>query len=267
MMQTGAPPVKIGILDTDLGGLPLAAAIASRWPMLPVCYLADTAHRPIGERAPGLVRRCIDDGLDFLRRQGATRIILASQTMAALGVAKAPPADFSLIDPVQLAAVAAADASSGGRIGVIAGRATVDSGAYPRRVRDHRPDARVHQVAAPLVGPLLDAGRENSPEGRMIVKKNLHPLKVRQVDTLILGTSRCGAIIPLIQRKIGRRVRLIDPLSLVLKRLADQLGTNPPTSPEPMPSLRLLVSDDGPAVRETCRRLLRRGVDVTPIRF
>jgi glutamate racemase len=267
MMQTTSAPVKIGILDADLGGLPLAAAIASRWPMLSVCYLADTAHRPLGERSPALVRQRIDEGLACLCRQGATQLILASQTMAALGPAAGPAAGFSVIDPLPLAAVAAADASPAGRIGIIASRATVDSGAYRRHVQAHRPLARVHEAAAPLVGPLLDAGRESSPEGRMILKKYLHRLKVRQVDTLILGTSRCGPIAPLIQRKIGRHVRLVDPLVLVLERLAHRLGGEPPPSPGPISSLRLLVTDDGPAVTEVCRRLLRHRVEMERIRL
>jgi len=263
MMQTTSVPVKIGILDADLGGLPLAAAIASRWPMLSVCYLADTAHRPLGERSPALVRQRIDEGLGCLCRQGATQLILASQTMAALG----PAAGFSVIDPLPLAAVAAADASPAGRIGIIASRATVDSGAYRRHVQARRPHARVHEAAAPLVGPLLDAGRESSPEGRMILKKYLHRLKVRQVDTLILGTSRCGPIAPLIQRKIGRRVRLVDPLVLVLERLAHRLGAEPPPPPGPISPLRLLVTDDGPVVTEACRRLLRHRVEMERIRL
>lgn len=264
-MQTTPAPVKIGILDADLGGLPLAAAISSRWPQLPVCYLADTAHRPIGERSPRLVRRQIGLCLDGLRQQGADLILLASQTMAALREGS-PVAEPGVVDPLPLAAAAAAEASPSGRIGVIASRATVDSGAYPRLIEAIRPEARVHAAAAPLLGPLLDAGRENSPEGRLIVKKYLHRLKVRQVDTLILGASACSRIAPLIQRKIGPRVRLVDPLSLALERLAHRLGPWPPSS-ELAVSLRLLVTDAGPAVTETIQRVLRRRVDPVQIRL
>ncbi|HDI61254.1 MAG TPA: hypothetical protein ENF48_13045 [Desulfobacteraceae bacterium] len=264
MMQTEPATVKIGILDADLGGVPLAAAIASRWPRLSVCLLADTAHRPVGERSTALIRRRLGDGLDFLRRQGATQVILASQTMAALRE-DSSAAGLCLVDPVRLAAAAAAAVSPSGRIGVIASRATVASVAYPRYIADRRPDARVHQVAAPLVGPLLDAGWEKRPETRMIIKKYLHRLKVRQVDTLILGTGCCGPIAPLIQRKIGRRVRLIDPLALVLGHLADPPLQEAPSLPTQPPSLRLLATDAGPAVRETCRRLLRRRVDLEQI--
>lgn len=267
MMQTAPAGVQIGILDPDLGGLPLAMALASGWPPLSVCYLADTAHRPIGERSPALIRRCIDDGLDFLGRQGATHVILASQTLAVLDAAETSAAGPIRINPVRLAAAAAAGASPSSRIGLIASRATVDSGAYPRFIKAHCPDARVHETAVPLVGPLLDAGRENSPEARMIVKKYLHRLKVRQVDTLILGTSRCGPIAPLIQRKIGRQVRLIDPLTLARQALADLLGPGPTPSPEAPSPLRLLVTDAGSAVTEVCRRLLRHRVAPEQIRL
>ena len=44
----------------------------------------------------------------------------------------------------------------------------------------------------------------------MIVKKYLRPLKTRQIDTLILGCTHYPLLKKVIQRKIGRRVQLID---------------------------------------------------------
>jgi glutamate racemase len=44
----------------------------------------------------------------------------------------------------------------------------------------------------------------------MIVKKYLQPLKIHQIDTLILGCTHYPLLKKVIQRKIGKRVHLID---------------------------------------------------------
>ena len=161
-------------------------------------------------------------GLAYLRDQGADPVVLASQSMAAVADSEAP-----LIDPLPLAAAAAAGVSKTGRIGLVASRATVASGTYTRLVRSLRPDAAVYAAAAPLLVPLLDAGWQRRPETRMIVKKVLHRLRVRQVDTLILGSSRFTALKRMIQRKIGLRVQLVDPLACALEAVA---APAPPSS-------------------------------------
>ena len=64
--------------------------------------------------------------------------------------------------------------------------------------------------ACPLLVPLVEEGWLNKPETRMIVKDYLRPLKVRQIDTLILGCTHYPLLTDLIQSKIGRRVRVVD---------------------------------------------------------
>lgn len=44
----------------------------------------------------------------------------------------------------------------------------------------------------------------------MIVKKYLQPLKIHQIDTLILGCTHYPLLKKVIQRKIGKHVHLID---------------------------------------------------------
>ena len=251
----------LGMLDADLGGLSLVAAIRARWPATPVHYLADTARSPIGDRGAALIGGCIRKGIAYLRAQGADIVVLASQSMAALVEASvADPAASGLINPLHLAAAAAAANSARGRIGVIGSRATVASEAYPNAIRVLDPAATVHCVAAPLLVPLLDSDWHNKPETRMIVKKHLHRLKVRQVDTLIMAGSRYGVLGRLMGRKIGRAVRLVDPLACTLDALALRLAQ----APDPVSAFddgcRIEVTDLTPAVVRTARSLLKRHV-------
>ena len=60
----------------------------------------------------------------------------------------------------------------------------------------------------------------------MIGKKYLHPLKVRQIDTLILGCTHYPLLNKIIQNKIGKRVNIIDSSVGVAKKVKDFLKTN-----------------------------------------
>ena len=186
---------RLGILDADLGGLSLVDQIRSRWPGVPVIYLADTAHSPIGERSTGLIGRRLRAGAAYLHAQGVDMLVLASQSMAALAAeADSEPRNAESINPLYLAAAAAVEASRTGRIGVIGSSATVATEAYPKAIHARLSRAVVHCVAAPLLVPLLDADWQDKPEARMIVKKYLHRLKVRQVDTLIMAGGRYAGL-------------------------------------------------------------------------
>ena len=258
----------LGILDADLGGLALVAAINARWPWISIVYLADTAHSPMGERSDGLIGRRLREGMAYLRDQGAEAVLIASQSMAALaaGHADLPVNRTLVINPVELAAAAAAESSSGGRIGVIGSRATVASQAYPRAMLALRPEAAVHSVAAPLLVALLDADWQRKPEVRIIVKKHLHRLKVRQVDTLIMAGSRYTALGSLMQRKIGRAVRLVDPNHCTVSILDRWMATMPVPSP-PQGRCRLEVTDSTPAVLRCAQTLLKRRPQLVEIRL
>ena len=86
---------------------------------------------------------------------------------------------------------------------------------FDRLLKETIPAARVHAYAAPLLVPLIEDGRLQKPETRLIVKKYLDPLKVREVDTLIMGCNYYGLAQPLMQRKIGKRARMVDCASAV----------------------------------------------------
>ena len=113
------------------------------------------------------------------------------------------------------------------RIGVMADRTTVDCGVFPTMILEARPEARVFSAACPLLVPLTEEGWAKKPLTRMIVKKYLHPLKVRRIDTLILGNPHYTLLSTVIQAKIGRRVQIVDSAAGVSARLRRFLAVHP----------------------------------------
>ena len=197
---------------------------------------------------------------ELVMKLGAELIVVASHTASSvalcrLGAHLTVPL-FNVVDPAVDQAV---EDSGTKRIGVIATQTAVDSGAYERRILAACPSARVFSAACPLLVPLVEEGWQKSPITRMIVKKYLHPLKVRQIDTLILGCTHYPLLTPIIQAKIGRHVTLVDPALSVSKRVAEFLTSNREICRDRTPNrrIRLFASDVTEELEKATRRIFK----------
>jgi glutamate racemase len=201
----------IGIFDSGVGGLTVARAVMKQIPGYDIVYFGDTAHTPYGTKSSETVIGYTINNIEFLLSQGAELIVIACNT--ASSVATAPVLErfsvpiFEVITPAVELAV---QTSKNLKFGIIGTRATITSGIYEKKIVENQPQARVYSVACPLLVPLVEEGWLNKAETAMIVKKYLQPLKTRQIDTLILGCTHYPLLKKVIQRKIGRRVQLID---------------------------------------------------------
>ena len=75
--------------------------------------------------------------------------------------------------------------------------------------------------------PLVEEGWLKRPETKQIVRKYLFPLKRKQIDTLVLGCTHYPLLKPIIQMKIGRRVRVIDSSEAAAEWVKNYLTENP----------------------------------------
>ena len=85
---------------------------------------------------------------------------------------------------------AALKASASKRIGVIGTRATVNSRAYERRIRELCPEALTWGVECPLFVPLIENGfSPDDPITEMTVERYLSAFQGTGVDTIIMGCT------------------------------------------------------------------------------
>ena len=218
----------IGIFDSGIGGLTVVKAITERIPGYDIIYSGDTARTPYGNKSPETVIEYAVQDTTFLLNNGAKIIVMACNTASSVAfdiIEKRFDAPvFEVITP---AAELALESSRKMAIGVIGTRATVKSGIYEKKIKALNPGARIYSVACPLLVPLVEEGWIDRPETAMIVKKYLHPLKVRQIDTLILGCTHYPLLKHVIQRKIGKRINIIDSSTGVAGKVEKFLKERP----------------------------------------
>ena len=151
------------------------------------------------------------------------------------------------------------------RVGVIGTRATIGSGVYERSLKTLRADIQVFSQACPLLVPLVEEGWLKRPETKQIVRKYLFPLKLRQLDTLVLGCTHYPLLKPIIQIKIGRRVQVIDSSQEVARWVKTYLAENPKISSTLSAAAagqghRFFVSDLTPNSEQIARDFLGRSI-------
>ncbi len=217
----------IGIFDSGVGGLTVVRAIADKIPGYDMVYFGDTAHTPYGTKSAETVIGYTIRNIEFLLHQGAKVIVIACNTASSVASAQvleqfAVPI-FEVITP---AVERALTASTNLNFGIMGTRATISSGIYEQQIIEQQPTARIHSVACPLLVPLVEEGWLKKRETAMIVKKYLQPLKIRQIDTLILGCTHYPLLKTVIQRKVGQRVELIDSSICISDRIKNFLSDN-----------------------------------------
>jgi len=256
----------IGIFDSGVGGMTVARAVEKLLPEYPQIYFGDLARAPYGPKSRERIIQYSLDNTRFLLEHGAKLIIIACNSAASVAtdilIKEFPGLPFfEVITPAVRQAVAG---SGSGRIGVIGTLATIRSGVYERKILASAPASKVISAPCPLLVPLVEEGWLDGRETKMIIRRYLQPLKLQQVDTLVLGCTHYPLLRELIQPRIGKRVRVIDSSAAVAVELRDFLAATPELAEElrqHTPS-RYYVSDVTDAARETAALIFGRAIEL-----
>ena len=118
---------RIGIFDSGIGGLTVAAAIRQALPQEHLLYFGDNAHVPYGERTSEEILGFSDGIVDALLDKGCELIVIACNTASSAALAplrmRFPSVPFVGMEP---AVKPAAEHTRTGVVGVLATRATVE---------------------------------------------------------------------------------------------------------------------------------------------
>ena len=182
----------LGIFDSGVGGLTALGEIRKIAPSANLCFLADRANAPYGTKNKSELIRLVSEDIDFLRREGCDRILMACCTASAMH--KYLPEElrkisFPIIPP---AAKEAAIVTRSGRVGVIATEATVKSREFARELYKYPEIKSVYQLPAQELVGLVESGTADgrvSLAARERIASLLVPIKRAGVDTLIMGCT------------------------------------------------------------------------------
>lgn len=275
-------PAPIGVFDSGFGGLTVAREIVKALPGESLTYVGDSARCPYGPRDLSEVDGFVQQICSWLVAQGVKMIVIACNTATAAGLAHAQK-EFSvpIIGVVEPGARAAVHATRNGRVGVIATKATIESGAYANAIRHIDAGITVFSTATPRFveiaergirmaeGPVEDYTSLASkvyirPAFQEIAQDYLDPLRRCGIDTLVLGCTHYPLLKALIGAVIGREVTLISSAKEAARDVAailDRKGAMAPSDAQPI--LRFYTTgEDVDEFRSFGGRVLRRPLEL-----
>lgn len=240
----------IGVFDSGFGGLTVAREIAKALPQESLMYVGDSARCPYGPRDLGEVDGFVQQIGAWLVAQGVKMIVIACNTATAAGLAHAQRTfPVPVIGVVEPGARAAVHATRNRRVGVIATKGTIDSGAYAKAIRHIDAGITVFSTATPRFveiaergirmaeGPVEDYTSLASkvyirPAFQEIAKEYLEPLRRCEIDTLVLGCTHYPLLKALIGAVVGRDVTLISSAKEAARDVREILDRKRALAPE-----------------------------------
>ncbi len=231
----------------------VARAIEKMLPAVSTLYLGDLARAPYGPKSNSAIINYSLENSKFLVDMGARVIVIACNSASSVAT-DIVRREFNIpvLEVITPAVEQAVSISRNGRIGIIGTRATIRSGIYEQKIKALRPDFKVYSQPCPLLVPLVEEGWNNKRETKMILRRYLHPLKEKQIDSLILGCTHYPLLKHLIQPRIGKKVHLIDSSNNLADSLSKFLTEHPQLVEREEPVQRLHFTTDITETAQKC---------------
>ena len=180
----------IGIFDSGLGGLSVLEAVRHQLPEAELCYVADTAHVPYGNKSDAQIEaRVLAIGGELVQR-GATVLVVAcnTATVAAIESLRRRYPDIPVVG-VEPGVKPAALSSRSGHIAVLATESTARSARLAHLIALHAEGLETHVVACPGWATQVEQLRLDDPALAADVHHRIQPLLAVGVDRFVLGCT------------------------------------------------------------------------------
>jgi glutamate racemase len=252
---------SIGVFDSGVGGLTVARELINQLPAENIVYFGDTARVPYGIKSKETIIRFSIENILFLLKQDVKLICVACNTASSLAL----PAiknhfRVPIIGVITPGVREAVYASENKRIGVIGTKGTVKSRSYEIEIKHLDPKVKVTAVACPLFVPFVEEGWLGGSVVESVARKYLEPLKKAGVDTVILGCTHYPLLKPVIQKILGRNVKLIDSAKQVAVEVKKILSSEDMLSRSKRGVSKFYVSDNPEWFSGLAKRFMGRPV-------
>jgi glutamate racemase len=222
--QANAP---IGIFDSGIGGLTVAYAIKNLLPHENMVYFGDTAHLPYGDKSEAAIQAYSIKIADVLLKKGCKVIVIAcnSASSAAYELLKEYVRSVQIINVIDPMVTLVANQCIGSHVGLIGTKRTVQSGVYSRKIEAAHKGITLHQLATPLLVPMIEEGFFDNQISHEIIAQYLNDPALQSIEALILACTHY----PLIKKEINEyyqnRIPILDSSEVVALALKQYLET------------------------------------------
>ncbi|NRA22673.1 MAG: glutamate racemase [Oceanospirillaceae bacterium] len=234
----------IGIFDSGVGGLSVAAHIHRELPFESLIYVADSGFAPYGDKSTQFIEQRCQEICQFLVQQQVKAIVVACNT-ATVSCITELRARFKLpIIGMEPGIKPALQLTKTGIIGVLATEQTVRSGAVNRLIFRFSDSSKVLVQGCPGLVELVEQANCDSPSLMTLLEGYLQPLLIKGVDTIVIGCTHYAFLISMIQDIVGQHIHIVTSHEAVTAELQRRLVANQLLTPEQQITEPLFYSTD-----------------------
>ncbi len=215
----------IGFFDSGIGGLTVVRSVMRLMPNENIVYFGDTARVPYGSKSNDTVIEYSLQAANFLLRKNIKLLVVACNTASSAALKDLKRfLTIPVIGMIEPGSKMALRESKHGKIGVIGTMATINNKAYSNELKKLNPKVKVFEKACPLFVPLAEEGWLDHKATELIAKEYLTEMHERKIDSLILGCTHYPILYDVIQKVMGRTVKLIDSGTPAAKLVEEYLN-------------------------------------------
>jgi len=218
----------IGFFDSGIGGLTVVKSVIELLPNENIVYFGDTARVPYGSKSNETVIEYTLQAANFLLRKNIKLLVVACNTASSVALKELKRfLTIPVIGMIEPGSKMALQETKKGIIGVIGTRSTINNKAYSSEIKKLNPKVKVIEKACPLFVPLAEEGWINHKATELIAKEYLTELKEKKIDTLVLACTHYPILSEVIQKVVGKNVKLVhsgDPAAKIIEEYLNGRG-------------------------------------------
>ena len=204
---------RIGIFDSGIGGFTVLKSLIERQLDIEVYYLADLARNPYGEKSHEEIRSIALEICRWFSEKNLNALLIACNTTnsCALELVRNNlnlPC-FDLINSVS-------EIVSSENIGVLATSATIRSSFYRKVLESKNKGINVFEQSCPKFVYEIEKMQIDKKKIDRLAEIYLRPLIKENVGEIILGCSHYPLIVDILQSKIPKSIKIIDPSKSII---------------------------------------------------
>ena len=226
----------IGVFDSGYGGLTVFKSIVALLPQYDYIYLGDNGRAPYGNRSFETVHQYTLECVDWFFKMGCPLVVLACNTASAKALRtiqqKDLPgigADRRVLGVIRPTAEVIGKYTRNNSVGVLGTRGTVNSGSYEIEINKFFPEVKVHQLACPMLVPIVEYGEYKSAGADYFVQKYMNELlsAAPDIDTVLLACTHYPLLMDKIKKYLPEGINVVSQGPIVADSLADYLARHP----------------------------------------
>lgn len=237
-------PIRVGILDSGVGGLSVLREIRRLVPTVSLHYVGDSAWCPYGNKPAERIQARVTTIAEHLIEAGADLLVVACNSATIHAVELLRSAFPLPIVGMEPGVKPAASATRSGVVGILATEASFAGEKFHRLVDSHARGVRVITRPCPRFVELVEAGILDGPEADDAIDEAVGPLLREGTDVVVLGCTHYPFLRSAIARRIPDGTILIDTGPAVARRVRDLLPSPFPEK-DPLEEAELLIETSG----------------------